>query len=475
MQIEIKKGHRLFPYFEQMCQNAKHLFNTANFYIRQVFTAFRLEKPLQPLQQEVLDTLNRYIGVMNERQLQAFQSRVAKEQLKPVEERQEIRCNQFELPSEESPWIDYHFLDSLFKVMEQPDYRALPTQSSQWVMKSVLQNWKSFFASVKDYRQHPEKYKGKPCIPSYSRAKEKEIQFTNQDCVIRDGKFLKLPKIKQPLNIGKLGYTKGKLKQVRVVPRYGQYVVELIFEIAIETKMMDKGRYMAIDLGVDNLATIVTTTGTRPVLVKGKHIKAVNQYYNKMKAYYTGILRHGMQPREGQHTSRRLERLHQIRHRKIKDLFHKASYRIVQLAVEQNVGTIIIGQNRGWKQHADMGKRNNQAFCHIPHHLLISMIRYKAAEQGIDVQLTEEAYTSQASFLDHDPLPRYEEGKTWTFSGKRIQRGLYQSPKGLINADVNGAANILRKVVPTASAYGIEELDGNQPVNVSTPLVLSIR
>jgi putative transposase len=147
----------------------------------------------------------------------------------------------------------------------------------------------------------------------------------------------------------------------------------------------------------------------------------------------------------------------------------------VQLAVEQNVGTIIIGQNRGWKQHADMGKRNNQAFCHIPHHLLISMIRYKAAEQGIDVQLTEEAYTSKASFLDHDPLPRYEEGKTWTFSGKRIQRGLYQSPKGLINADVNGAANILRKVIPKASAHGIEELDGNQPVNVSTPLVLSIR
>jgi putative transposase len=79
---------------------------------------------------------------------------------------------------------------------------------------------------------------------------------------------------------------------------------------------------------------------------------------------------------------------------------------IVQLAVDQNVGTIIIGQNRGWKQYSDMGKRNNQAFCHIPHHLLISMIRYKAAEQSIDVQLTEEAYTSQSSFLDHDPLPR---------------------------------------------------------------------
>jgi putative transposase len=103
------------------------------------------------------------------------------------------------------------------------------------------------------------------------------------------------------------------------------------------------------------------------------------------------------------------------------------------------------------------------------------MIQYKAAEQGIDVQFTEEAYTSKASFLDRDPLPSYEQGTTHRFSGKRIKRGLYKSRKGLINADVNGAANILRKVVPTASANGIEGLDGTQSVNVSTPLVLHIQ
>ena len=112
---------------------------------------------------------------------------------------------------------------------------------------------------------------------------------------------------------------------------------------------------MAIDLGINNLATIVTTTGSHPVLVKGKHIKAINQYYNKMKAYFMSILRHGMQPKEGQHTSKRLERLHQIRHRKIKDLFHKASYQIVQLAVEQKIGTIIIGQNRGMETRSRHG------------------------------------------------------------------------------------------------------------------------
>ncbi len=124
-----------------------------------------------------------------------------------------------------------------------------------------------------------------------------------------------------------------------------------------------------------------------------------------------------------------------------------------------------------------MGQRNNQSFCHIPHHLLKSMIRYKAADRGIKVQFTEEAYTSKASFLDHDPLPSHgpDEPKQPLFSGRRVHRGLYRSSKGWINADVNGAANILRKVIPNVTADGIAGLDGTQSVNVSTPLVLSIR
>ncbi len=473
-QILIKKDDQLFPYFAQMCLDAKHLYNTTNFYIRQVYTSFRQNKPLQPLQQEVMDTLHANIEAMNERQLEAYRSKVAREQLKPSADQQKMVCNFFELPSDTRPMLDYNFLDCLFKVMGQADYRALPAQSSQGMMKGVFQNWKSFFASLKACHLHPEKFKGKPSIPSYCKAKEKEIVFTNQDCVIREGKVLKFPKTSLQLKIGKLGTTDGKLKQVRVVPRYGQYVVELIFECAAATEMLDKERFMAIDLGINNLATIVTTTGSRPILVKGKHIKAINQYYNKMKAHYMGVLRQGKEPEKGPHTSKRLERLHRNRQLRIKDLFHKASYQIVKVAVEQQIGTIIIGHNEGWKQEADMGKLNNQSFCHIPHQLLKMMIAYKAAEQGISVVFTEEAYTSKASFLDLDPLPAYEAGQTRTFSGKRVFRGLYRSLKGWINADVNGAANILRKVVPKAMANGIEGLDGNQSVNVSTPLVLSV-
>ncbi|MGO4370645.1 RNA-guided endonuclease InsQ/TnpB family protein [Paenibacillus sp. MCAF20] len=458
-QIRIKTGHRLFAYFEDTCQNAKNLYNTTNFYIRQIFTAASGHKPMQPLQQQVLDTLIANLDAMNERLTEKKRSRP------------------FKVPTRTNPFISYSLLDGLFKVMGQADYRALPAQSSQGIMKVVFQNWRSFFASIRDYRKHPEKYAGRPNIPGYMRGKTKDVVFSNQDCTIKERKFLKLPYTKKRLNIGKLGCLGGKLMQVRVVPSHGQYVVELIFAYPREQQQTEQGQIMAIDLGVNNLATIVTTKGSKPMIVKGGIVKAVNQYYNKMKAHYTSILRQGKEPQEGAHTSRRLERLHLKRHLQMKDLFHKASHHIVKLAAEQGIGTIVIGHNDGWKQKLAIGRRNNQTFSHIPHRMLTQMIQYKAAEQGITVTLTEEAYTSKASFLDQDPLPPYGEEGEWRFSGKRICRGLYRSTKALIHADVNGAANIMRKVFPNATAKeanGIEGLDGKQTINVSTPLVLSI-
>ena len=474
-QVWIKPGHRLYAYADRLCREAKNLRNTTNFYIRQVFTALRRDEPLQPLQQQIMDTLQANIGLMNERQLEAHQKRLCKQSLKPADRRKDSHCRLFELPSKESPYVDYAFLDCLYKVIEQADYRALPAQCSQWVMKGVFANWSSFFTSMKEYRAHPDKYTGRPRIPGYTRAKAKEVVLTNQDCEIKESKYLKLPLTKQRLNIGKLGFTDGTLKQVRIIPKYGQYVMELVFSVCLpEAADVNKENVLAIDMGIDQLATIVTNTGHRPVCVRGKPIKAINQYYNKSKAHYTGILRREKQPHEGAHTSRRLERLHLKRHLRIKDTFHKASRYIVRLAAEQKIGKIVIGYNPGWKMEPGMGGRNNQSFCHIPHQMLVSMIRYKAAVLGIEVILTEEAYTSQASFLDGDPLPKYEEGVTRAFSGRRIHRGLYRSRSGLIHADVNAAANIMRKVFPKATADGIAGLGGIQSVNVSTPLMKTI-
>ncbi|KMP99070.1 transposase, partial [Bacillus wiedmannii] len=228
LQIWIKKGHRMYSYFQECCHNAKNMYNTTNFYIRQVYTGLTQEKELQPLQKEVLDNIHKNIGKMNDTQLLAYQKKLEKEKLKPKEEQKEITCNLFSEPNFENPYVDYNFLDALFKAMIQNDYRALPTQCSQSIMKGLFQNWKSFFASLKDYKKNPNKYAGMPRIPKYIRSSEKEILYTNQDCIIKNSRFLKFPKTKLQLNIGKLGFTEGKLKQVRVIPKYNEYVVELV-------------------------------------------------------------------------------------------------------------------------------------------------------------------------------------------------------------------------------------------------------
>lgn len=185
-QIWIKKGHRMYGYFQKMTQNAKNVYNTTNFFIRQIYTGLTQDKELQPLQKEVLDTINENLEKMNDVQKIAYEKKLQKQK----DKKKEIKCHLFEKPSKKMPYIDYNFLDSLFKITAQNDYRSLPIQSSQGVMRTVFQNWKSFFASLKDYKQNPAKYKGKPRIPKYSRAKEKEILFTNQDCVIKKNKFL---------------------------------------------------------------------------------------------------------------------------------------------------------------------------------------------------------------------------------------------------------------------------------------------
>lgn len=469
-QIWIKKGHRMHSYFQNACVNSKNMYNTTNFFIRQMYTGLKSENKLHTLQKEVLDTITKQLSKMNDVQTLAYESKI--EKANTEEKRKKVKLNLFKTPSKENPYVDYNFLDALFKSIGQADYRSLPAQTSQGIMKTVFSNWKSFFSSLKDYKVNPSKYKARPNIPKYSKAKEKEAQFTNQDCVIKDGKFLKFPKTKERLNIGKLGFTEGKLNQVRVIPKYGHYVVELIFEIG-ETpeKKPSNERFLSLDLGIDNLATITTNTGRRPELVKGKRVKYVNQYYNKQRAHYLGILRNGKNSNQGPFSSKRLERLHQKRHLKIKDAFHKTSAYIVKTALEEDVDTIIIGLNKDWKQNSNIGKKNNQSFVNIPHSLLISMIEYKAEKHGIKVELTEEAYTSKASFLDEDKIPVYQKGVKHKFSGRRVKRGLYKTADGfLVNADVNGSANIMKKFFEKT----FKKILNIQKVNVWNPETICV-
>ena len=476
-QIWVKPGHHLYDYFKQSCEQAKNLHNATNFVIRQTFTALTSVEEPKLLQKEVLDALHAFIDPMNEVQLLAYQKRQDRERAKPVETRKEVKAHVFTLPTKEKPMINYSFLDAFFKATAQSNYRALPTQSSQQIMKNAFASWKGFFDSLKAYKQKKSAFTGKPKMPGYCRSKQKEVTFSNQDCVIKEKKYLKFPLTKHRLSIGKLGKSRDTLMQVRVIPSYQQYVVELVFTSEPDQEVKASSQVMGIDLGLNNLATMVTNTGQAPLLVKGKAVKAINQYYNKKKSHLMSILRQGKAANEGNYSSKRLDRLHRKRALKIKDFFHKASHHIVQIAKKHHIGTIVIGQNTQWKHEIQIGKKNNQAFVHIPHASLIHMVTYKAKRAGILVVVREESYTSTSSFLDGDDIPTYgEEVEKVTFSGKRISRGMYRSASGkMINADVNGAYNILRKEVPNAFADGIEGLDNLSVVAVSTPQVISIR
>ena len=234
--------------------------------------------------------------------------------------------------------------------------------------------------------------------------------------------------------------TKQKdIDQVRIVPRNGYYVVEVVYSKEPVQANVDPSFCVAIDLGVTNLAAIASNReGFVPRLVNGRTLKAWNQWYNKR----VKELKKQLPKDDRERVTRQMEQITTTRNRRIHHYLHTASKRIIDFLVEEGVGTVIIGKNPLWKQECEMGKRNNQNFVSIPHARFIQMLTYKATLAGIQVEVREESYTSQASFLDLDPIPNYKpnDEEEHSFSGKRIGR----------RNRLNGAYNILRKSRPDA-------------------------
>jgi putative transposase len=189
-------------------------------------------------------------------------------------------------------------------------------------------------------------------------------------------------------------------------------------------------------------------------------LKSINQYYNKLKGKYTSIIRNGKGPKEGIFTTNRMISLDRKRNNRVRDFLHKASAKVVEIALVRNIDTIIIGRNVGWKLEIHMHKANKQTFIQIPYSIFIEMIRYKAERKGVQVIDREVSYTSKSSFLNHDPIPTFGEEHQTAFSGYRSTRAFYKirGSKVLIHADVNGAFNIVRKHVKNA----FEGLDRKQ-------------
>lgn len=351
-------------------------------------------------------------------------------------------------------WLRYQDLDKILRQdVEHPDYKNMPAaQSAQQTLQLLDRNWKSFFNSIKDWSKNKDKYSGRPKLPKYKPKDGKMIfMLTNQQVRLRDD-LLHFPQSFKGFTVKprciQLSNFK-KINQIRIVPNNQVFCVEIVYSISInDTLLPDNGRYMSIDLGLDNLATIVTNTGLNPVIVNGKGLKSNNQYYNKKTAYYQSVAKR----MNDKFYTNRLFRLVQKRNFKIEDSLHKISKFVVTSALSNDIHTIVIGNNKEWKQSISLGKKVNQSFVTIPHQKLIEKIVYKARILGINVILTEESYTSGTSFLDGEsPQKEFYNKK------RRQHRGLFVSNQGVqINADVNAAYQIMKKVFPNVFTDGIE-------------------
>ena len=380
----IKSSDKYFSVLIDFCHKAKNLYNHANYLIRQTFTT-------------------------------------------------------------DKKWIRYAELDKLLKADEEyPDYQNMPTaQSAQQILRLLDKNWKSFFASIKEWSAHKEKYSGRPKLPKYLKKNGNFLLImTNQNCKLKDEKihfpksfqgFALTPKFTEKENV-------KSFQQIRLIPKRNRIISEIIYNIKVQEQKPDNQRYIGIDIGVDNLATVCNNTGEQAFIINGKPLKSINQYYNKTISHYREICKR----MNSSDYSERMDRLTEKRNAKVDDYLHKASRYIINYCLKHDIHKIVIGKNKEWKQNINLSKRVNQNFVQIPFARLIEMIQYKAEECGIAVVMTEESYTSGTSFVDNEEPVKENYNKS-----RRVHRGLFISNCGIkINADLNGAYQILKKVFP---------------------------
>ena len=385
----IKEGHALYPICDDLTFKAKNLYNAGLYQIRQ--SIFERNK-----------------------------------------------CQEEEKPSVLS-WVG---LVSQFRKEKQNDMLALPSKVSTNILKSLGSSINSYYQLLRCYHDKSNSsVTSKPQLPRYLHKTEGRyaIEFTSQTISKKRG--LNGALILCPKDFNLVIPTKVKTpKCVRIVPKLKAFVIEVVYEVNV-SPLKQTGNYAAIDLGIDNLASITFSNGVDPLVVKGSRLKSINQGYNRLIAKATSKLS------ANQKTSQHIHRLWRNRELKLQSELHKITSFLSLCFDEMSVEKVFIGKNQGWKQEVSLGKKINQSFTQIPFNTFISQLTYKCLARGIEVVEQEESYTSKTSFVDQDEIPTYgESDKKTVFSGTRISRGLYKAKNGrVLNADVNGSYNILVK------------------------------
>lgn len=381
-QIIIRKDHPKFKVIDKQCIHSKNLYNEANYAIRQEFIS-------------------------------------------------------------NGNYIPYKDMNFEFKTHE--NYKLTFSQPANCTLRLLDKNWKSYFASIKDWKKSPNKYLGMPKLPKYL---DKDGRFPwmipNNQLVYDYGKTTIYIRNRLLNDYDWKCRCLGRPIQVRFIPCSNHITMEIVYEIEVEETIDKAERIASIDIGVDNLATITSNIGIKPFIINGKILKSINQDYNKRKAE----IQSDLMKRNGKTWSNKLDDITFKRSNRIKNYIHNASATIIKWCVENKIDVLVVGKNDTWKQ----GKKRMQNFTSIPYEMLLKQLGYKCQNVSIKYMETKEAYTSGTSYLDGESPCKENYNKN-----RRVKRGLFQASNTLINADVNGSLQIMRKVFPDSiTGYGIE-------------------
>ena len=328
--------------------------------------------------------------------------------------------------------LKYQVINKIYVDTNNEDYRALPSKVAKHTQMLVEHNFKSFFELLK--LKAKGKYNKPVKIPKYLNKKtgRQVVHYEKGAISFKEQGYIKLSKTNIKI---KTNLTKDKVQFVRLVPKNNHIIIEIGYNV-IEKEIIQNNNILAIDIGVNNIASCVTTNGGK-FLINGKSLKYINHNYNKRITDIQSKLK----ITHNKNKSRYKSNITNKRNNRINDYLHKITTYIVNQAVSNHIGTIVVGYNKEWKQDTNIGSTNNQNFVNIPFYKFISMLDYKCKLKGIIFKRITEEYTSKCSFVDDEEIAKHT-----TYAGRRINRELFKTKKGIIiNADVNGAYNILKK------------------------------
>ena len=451
-------------YFEPQCHHAGALYNSAIFVQRNLLTA--LTKNTQHRsdnEQEVLDRLDAIQPKWRKTRIHSLSNKIAKKRAKgeypeaDIEKLLEINTStSLYAPGE---WmIGYYKLDALFKWEDNQHYRILHTHVAQNTIREVADAFTSFIDSIADYKQNPSKYTGRPQLPGYMKTGTmRTLVFSRGDCKIEEvqttshgkEKCLVFPKTNKQhfIPVGDLFEVGDKIGEVRVKPVGNGFEVQIVNDVEYPEPVDDNGRHSGGDLGLDNLIAILgNVEGIRPLIVDGREVKSINQYFNKKISLAQAELPTGV------YTSAKIQELYDKRARQLRTVLGFAARLCAVYLHLTGVSRFVVGKNNGWKQKFKSSKRITQSFAYIPYEYFLGCLERRCRELGIGFITTEESYTSKASLTDLDEMPVWDgkedrDARDSKFSGKRVSRGRYVDSKGRVfNADINAAGNSLRKV-----------------------------